>query len=152
MLHLLFNLGPHRYALPAGAVVRVIPRIEMRPLPLAPDYVAGLIHYRGQIVPVIDLCALVLGRHAECRLSTRIILTEAQNRPGAYLGLIAEAVTETVSIESGDFRETGIAVASAPYLGPMARTDEGLVQRIDLQTLLPETVRHSLFAPEVAHP
>ena len=58
----------------SARVVELVPRVELRPVPHAPAFLAGLLGYRGKVVPVIDLGVLL--ELAPCRgsLSTRIIL------------------------------------------------------------------------------
>jgi chemotaxis-related protein WspB len=41
--------------------------------------------------------------------------------------------------------------AGAPYLGPVITDARGLVQRVDVTRLLPETVRDVLFKQPVGH-
>ena len=74
MLLLTFTAGANRYAVDVARVVEVVPRVELRKIPHAPAFLAGLLGYRGKVVPVIDL-GLLLGV-APCQdcLSTRIIL------------------------------------------------------------------------------
>jgi chemotaxis-related protein WspB len=74
MLLLNFTAGPNRYAIDVTRVVELVPRVELRLIPHAPPALAGLLGYRGHVVPVIDL-GILLGASA-CRycLSTRIIL------------------------------------------------------------------------------
>ena len=74
MLFLLFELEVDRYALPARDVVEVLPLVALKRVPRAHAGVAGVMEYRGQAVPVIDLCALVVGRAAARRVSTRILV------------------------------------------------------------------------------
>ena len=74
MLLLLFETSDGRYALDSQHIVEIIPLLLPKKIPGAPGYVSGIINYRGQPVPVFDLCALAGG--APCRLyySSRIIL------------------------------------------------------------------------------
>lgn len=55
MLLLTFNLGDDLYAIPVSDVIEVIPLVQIKPLRLAPPWVAGLFNYRGSSVPVLDL-------------------------------------------------------------------------------------------------
>ena len=55
---LLFHIGRDRYGLPLASIVRVLPLLELKQLPLTPDYVAGLMDLHGVPVPVIDLSRL----------------------------------------------------------------------------------------------
>src|SRR2546421_10050690 len=82
MLFLLFQLGTDRYALEASRVVEVVPLLELKRLPQAPEGVAGIFNYRGQPVPAVDLCALTLGQPARKRLSTRIIIVNLSGAGG----------------------------------------------------------------------
>jgi chemotaxis-related protein WspB len=74
MLMLVFRLGADRYALDATEIVEVLPRVPLKSIPGAPDWVAGLFSYHGRTVPVIDLALLALGRPSTAHVSTRTIL------------------------------------------------------------------------------
>ena len=150
MLFVLFQLGSDRYVLPARDVVEVLPLISVRTLLGAPTGVAGLVDYRGNTVPVIDLAVLAFGRPAARRVSTRLLLVKyAHPRGGERLiGVIAERATETITKEPGDFLPTGVASHITRYLGPVARDPAGLIQRVDVHALLTDALRATLF-PEV---
>jgi chemotaxis-related protein WspB len=151
MLMLLFQLGDSRYAIPARDVVEVTPRVRLEPLASTPVYVAGLLNYRSEHVPVIDLCQLINSRACRNSLTTRIILVQvrAGDNSTGTLGLLAEAVTETVRIEQDAFADTGVTVDDAPFLGQAAHSSRGLVRKITVAELLPHHVRSQLFASAV---
>jgi chemotaxis-related protein WspB len=151
MLFLLLQLGADRYALDASQVTEILPLVGVKKIPQAPAGVAGLFDFRGTAVPVVDLSELILGRPAEQRLSTRIILVRYPGDDGGVrlLGLIAEKVTDTMRREPADFVDAGINNERAPYLGPVINDGRGLVQRIEVATLLPAPVREVLFKPVV---
>lgn len=50
-----FLVGGHCFAVASSLVAEVLHTSGLTPVPLAADAVAGLIHLRGQIVPVIDM-------------------------------------------------------------------------------------------------
>ncbi len=147
MLYLLFELGADRYALDARAVAEVLPLVTIKHIPQAPPAVAGIFNYRGAPVPVVDVSQLALGRPAERRLSTRILLVNHEDDDGQprLLGLIVERVTQTVRRDESDFVPAGVSSAAAPYLGPVATDPRGLVQRVNAAALLPQEVRAVLF-------
>ncbi|MBV8580714.1 MAG: chemotaxis protein CheW [Candidatus Eremiobacteraeota bacterium] len=151
MLYLLLALDADRYALNAGAIVEVVPLVALKAIPQAPHGVAGILNYRGTPVPVLDLCALALGRPARSRLTTRIVLVDYTDRRGAahVLGLIAERVEGTLRCEPDAFRAYGIDNAGTPYLGPVVEDAQGLIQRVEIAHLLPDAVQRMLF-PELA--
>jgi chemotaxis-related protein WspB len=147
MLLLVFQLGTGRYALDVAQVVEVLPWVSVRAIPQAPRGVAGVFHYHGGPVPLVDLSELALGQPSRARMSTRIILVNFAEPGGAThrLGLLAEQSTETIRRSEADFVDSGVAVDSAPYLGPVTSDARGIIQRVEVNRLLPATVRDVLF-------
>jgi chemotaxis-related protein WspB len=153
MLFLLFQLGDDRYALEASQVAEVLPLVTIKHIPQAPPGIAGAFNYRGAPVPVIDLSELTVGRPSRARLSTRLILVNYCDETGAarVLGLIAERATETTRREPTDFVASGVEAGTASYLGPVATDERGLLQRIEVNQLLPSSVRDVLFQHPTLH-
>ena len=139
MLFLLFNLGDDICAIDADSVVEVLPLVDIKTTRHAPRGVVGTFNYRGAFVPAIDLSELAIGRPAQARLGTRIILARyAAGGQMHLLGLIAENTTETMRCDPSEFVPPGIVTERAPYLGLIARTARGTVQRIELDKLVPD--------------
>lgn len=162
MLFLLFQLGEQRYALEARRVVEILPFLALSKIPQSPRGLAGIFMHRGQPLPALDLCELLLHRPARERLSTRIIVINYQppaNPAGAapeqgdrrmvgsrsgptaalnfiQVGLIAEGATEMMRREAGDFSPPGVTVAAAPYLGPVLMDERGVIQWLQADQLV----------------
>jgi chemotaxis-related protein WspB len=147
MLFLLFELGKDRYALDVRQIAEILPLVGVKQVPRAPAAMTGLLNYRGAPVPVVDLSRLTLGRLAEQRLSTRIVLVNYPDKTGRthLLGLIAERATQTARHAPSEFVPSGITSEGASYLGPVVTDARGLVQWIDVRTLLPPSFRDLLF-------
>lgn len=152
MLFLVFRLGQDRYALDATDVVEVVPLVHVKRLPHAPPGLAGLIDYRGEAVPVIDLSELALRQPAQRRMSTRIILLRHGDGSVPLLGLIAEKATTTLRREAAEFIATGVRNDGAPYLGPICADGGGILQWVDAQQLLSPELRHAIDAEQAAVP
>lgn len=150
MLMLLFHLGNSQYAIPVAEVVEVTPRVVLETIARTPGYVAGLFNYRGQHVPVIDLCQMLHNRACRDSFTTRTILVDFPLTAGGkrMLGLLAERVTETIEINPATFTTTGLAMPDAPYLGEATHTNADLIQKISVASLLPESVQAQLFPAE----
>jgi chemotaxis-related protein WspB len=138
MLFVLFHLGRERYALDTSHVVEVVPLLALKRFPQAPRGVAGVFIYRGRPVPALDLCELTLGRPAVEHLSTRILIVNHSPSPAPeqLIGLIAERVTETIRREPGEFVDAGVKLAGAPFLGPVLKDDQGMIQLLCADKLL----------------
>ena len=147
MLLLIFHINESRYAIDIGQVEEVIPMVPLREIPSTPDYVAGLLNYRGHLVPIIDLCQLMAGHATRQRLSSRIILVDYPVGNGEYqlLGVLAEKVTSTVGGELSNFKDLSFGVGDAPYLGPTMSEGEEVIQLLDIDRLLPEFIQSIFF-------
>jgi len=147
-LFLVFCIGNERYALQAIEVAEVLPHLPLKPIPRAPDWVAGVFAYRGAVVPVIDLSALTFGQPAQARTSTRLVLVHYrpdEATPAQLLGLILEQATDTLRCNPADFQPYGLDNRQAPYLGPVREDAQGLLQWVRVADLLDEQVRALLF-------
>ncbi len=148
MLTVRFQLGDQSFAIDAEQVEIVIPALPLRSVPGAPAYVAGRFEYRGQIVPVIDLCRLVLDRTLTLGLSSRYLLVRYPRKQGgrALLGLWAERVTETLEVPNERLNNGGVTPPDAKYLGRIFTTDDDeIVQCVEPKDLLPPAVQEMLF-------
>jgi chemotaxis-related protein WspB len=152
MKALIFHIGPDRYALRLGAVLRVLPLLELKLLPGAPFGVAGLIDLHGVPVPVIDLCLLAGAAPAPQHYDTRIVIVD-YHAPGGLahpLGLLAQRVRGVAEVAVAALRDSG--VAAAPFLGQVASDADGMLQLVELAQLLPAALRAALFQPRGAQP
>lgn len=148
MLFLLFEIDNNRYCLDVSQVIEVTPLVSLRKLPFAPPYVAGLMNYRGDIAPVIDLSILLGQSLSRPLFSTRIVLVHFKGADKAthLLGLMAEKATETISRREEDFKPTGIAIGDARFLGKVVSDERGMIQRLETEQMLTESVQRVLFA------
>lgn len=156
MLLLLIQLGGDLYGLDVMDVIEVIPRIEARPVPQAPEYVVGLISYRGTVVPLIDLKLLMMKEPCVPWLSTRIIVTEydtaeegagegdTSGKSKMTLAILGERVTETVLVERSELKSSGIELSEQSYLGQIAMREKRIVQILRLAHILPPELKEML--------
>ena len=143
---LLFHIGRDRYGLPLAGIARVLPLLELKQLPLTPDYVAGLMDLHGTPVPVIDLSRLAGLPAAAAQFDTRIVIVDYRAPGGETmhaLGLLASQVRGIADIDPQQLEDSG--VATAPFLGQVASDADGIVQLVELEQLLPPDVRALLF-------
>jgi chemotaxis-related protein WspB len=146
MLFLVFSLGNDRYAIDAVQVVEILPLVNWKSLPGAPPGLAGIIDYRGNPAPLLDLSELALGTPSRKWLSTRIIMINYRDTDAPQLlGLLAEGATGTMQRGEEDFLSPGLTPDGAHCLGPIANTTDGPVQRVVIRHLVPEHIRNLLL-------
>jgi chemotaxis-related protein WspB len=148
---IVFRCAELGFALDACALSEIVPGVNLRTLPMAPKWVAGLLNLRGVSIPVIDLCQLVTGHSAKRSLSTRIMVVHypSPEKPEHLLGLLAERVTEMQHVKDNAVVPTGIKLTQAPFLGGTASVRFGKesvpLQIVYVSELLPDDVKKCLF-------
>lgn len=147
MLVLTFQMSGERFGLPVDLVLEVLAWPSLRQIPTAPDYVAGLLNYHGDMVPVIDLCRLTGTQASKPLMSSRIMLVKYGSDGGTrrLLGLLAERVVGTCKIDPLGSTENGLKLDGAPYLGEVVVTNGEILQLVDIATLLTPEVENLLF-------
>ncbi|MES2178667.1 MAG: chemotaxis protein CheW [Gemmatimonadota bacterium] len=154
LLFLVIRLGEDRYAIESSVVEEVVPLVRLKVLPGAPAGIAGVMNYRDDAIPIVDLNLLALGKATPARLATRIVIVrwtpdalarESELGRSCLLGLLVPAATGTLRVDPSTFVNPGVATDGAAYLGPVLTTPEGVVQRVDVSTLLSAEIRDALF-------
>ena len=136
-----FHLADRRYALPLSAVDRILPMVDITPLPRAPAMVLGVIDLAGRVVPVLDLRRRFRLPPKETALTDQLVIARAKSREVA---LVVDSVAGV-----SELRDTGIVNATdlVPVEGCMdgvMRLEDGLVVVHDLATFLSAREREVL--------
>ncbi|GAP99251.1 chemotaxis protein CheW [Leptolyngbya sp. NIES-2104] len=144
MLLLLFHVDEDIYAIDSTHIVEVLPLVMLRKVYQVPDHVAGVFRYRNCIVPVVDLCELIRGERCRSRFSTRIIMIRYQTRTGenAYVGLLAERVTETLDRPNYAPSEQ----SHESYLGEVWTHEGEMIQQFRWEPLISDVRNTALIA------
>lgn len=147
MLFMQFKINDDRYIIEAKDIIEIVPFANLKRIPKAPPYVAGLLNYRGETVPIVDICYLMNERMCELKLSSRIALVNYKDDEGKLvcIGLLIEHLTETVRFEESDFSDSGVKLKDNPYLGKVVIDDKCIVQMVNIRKLIPEEARSILF-------
>ncbi|TAN76365.1 MAG: purine-binding chemotaxis protein CheW [Gallionella sp.] len=147
MLFMQFVIGDDRYLLEAKDIIEIVPYANLKRIPKAPPYVAGLLNYRGDTVPVIDICYLMGDKLCELKLSSRIALVNYKNDTGesTCIGLLIEHLTETVRFNEDDFSDSGVNLNDNSYLGKVIIDNDCIVQLVDIRKVIPEEAYGILF-------
>jgi purine-binding chemotaxis protein CheW len=94
-----FGLAQERYAIPTVAVREVYALKDLTPVPCTPAFVLGVINWRGQILPVIDIKKFFdLPEHGITDLHKVIIVQHEKME----LGILADLIVgvRTVSLDA----------------------------------------------------
>jgi len=128
-----FRLEGQRYALDLSQVERVVPMVAVSPLPKTPAVVAGVINYRGFVVPVLDLRPRFGFPHREFRLTDHLLLARTTRR---MLALPVDEVLGVNEVPVEDTFDPSTLQPGAGYVTGIAALADGLLFIHDLEALL----------------
>lgn len=132
-VHLLvvFQLDGRRFALRLAAVDRVLPIVEIVPLPQAPGIVRGVINLEGRIIPVVDIRARFSIPPRETTISDHILIAQTKRRSVA---LVVDAVAGVM--EASEIVAAERILENAAYIEGVTTLKGDLIVIHDLDTFL----------------
>jgi purine-binding chemotaxis protein CheW len=92
------RLGKTLFGVPITHILEIVGSARPQPVPLAPDFVGGLIHYRGDVLTTVSLRQL-LGLPAKEGLQNILVLESA----GGCFGLLVDSVGEVLIVSSAEY-------------------------------------------------
>jgi len=91
------RVGETTYGVPIARVLEILGKPATQPVPLAPSFVGGLVHYRGEVLMAISLRRL-LGMEAAGGAED-VLVFEAPEGP---FGLFVDAVGEVLNVSAAE--------------------------------------------------
>lgn len=76
-------------------VIEIITNYMIRPLPMVPDFVRGIINLRGQIIPILDIRLRMGKPYMEYNSSTCIIILDINS---TVVGVVVDSVSQVLDI------------------------------------------------------
>jgi len=138
-----FRVGDDLFATDVHSVERVLRYSVPRAIPNVPDWLEGVIDYRGRVVPVVDLRRRFELPRAEPGATTRILVLTVDDE---WVGAVVDAVFEVATVAPNEvspppslFR--GLA---GEYLRGVIRRPEGLIVLLDVARILSSNERLAL--------
>jgi purine-binding chemotaxis protein CheW len=130
---LVFTLDELACALNVANVVRVIRALEISKLPKAPEIIKGIIHFKGQIIPVVDIRKRFGHLRREIDARDRIIIADTGKRKVAFF---ADSVSEMQELESHKFDSSAESASFTQYKKGITEMENELILINDLEQFL----------------
>jgi purine-binding chemotaxis protein CheW len=90
-------LGTSMFGVPITHILEIVGAAKPQPVPLAPIFVGGLMHYRGDVLTTVSLRQLLDLPPKEGRQD--LLVLECS---GGIFGLLVDSVSEVLSVSSAD--------------------------------------------------
>jgi chemotaxis-related protein WspB len=126
-----WSAAGHRYAVDVEQIVEITPLVDARAIPQTDRWIRGLINYRGQLIPLLDMAALLGDAPCPPRMACRILVVRIQSEEPTLVGL---AVEQLIGVQRLDFdaatAHPGLSAAKADYLGPVVWSEQTAVELV----------------------
>ena len=123
--YLSFILRNELFAIEVKSVLEVLRNQLITPVPNCPDYILGILNFRGEIVTVVDSSKKLFHETKEERKNNIVIICEIDIQGHtAIIGTTADAVKNV-------FQSTSQQIISAPEFGSSIKLDmvSGVIKR-----------------------
>ena len=130
---LVFALSGLHCALRLADVERILPAVEISPVPKAPGIVLGLINVHGRILPVLNIRPLLRLPETETGLNDRLILTRTAGLP---LAILVDDVTGLAEFSEQDIIGPEALYPGIEYLEGVAKLKDGILYVYNLDGFL----------------
>lgn len=118
----LFQVGDETYALPIEKVRSIETVQPIRPVPLSPENVLGVINLRGVVITVMDLRTMLGAPAGEISPQNRLLIVDDK----AYL---VDSAQDVIDCDEGDLQPME---SENEYFKGVIRRDEQLIVLIHL--------------------
>lgn len=133
-----FYLGDTLCGLDIDLVQEINDELTITQVPLAPEYVLGIMNLRGQIITVIDQRLKIGLSPAKITRKHRVIIIKSQ---GEHLGLLVDRIAEVVTCYKRDIVKPPSNVNGLQgrlFKGVVQTREMGLLALLDIEAILDE--------------
>ncbi len=133
-----FQLGNEIYGIDIMDVKEIVKIQEIRPIPNAPSYVAGILNLRGNIIPIINLHVRFNLKKPELseedKLLSGIIIIDVDNM---QVGIIIDKVAKVMTVEVDSIQQPPqlISGIGAEYIQGVVNEDGKYLIILDIRRL-----------------
>ena len=129
----LFTLLDQTFAADVRQVKEVIRIGHVVPIPDCPDWVEGIIHLRGEVLPLISLSRKLHLPYKELGTHNRIIVS--RRAQGNY-GVVVDNVKGVLTVDSATVIAPDDIVSQAAAIAAVCRINGQLIPILDLDTVI----------------
>lgn len=132
--YLIFELEKEYFALNIENLIEAIEIEELTPVPETPEYIKGIMNFRGDILPVVDMnVKFNMQKDKDLSGSVILVLNFSLNDKPVRIGAIVDAVSDVVEIKFED-------ITAMPDIGTKYNTSyiKGVVKHGDEFVVLPD--------------
>lgn len=130
-----FLVDTEEYGVEALRVQEIIRYLAPVKVPNAPDSIQGVINFRGEVIPVLDLRKTLSLSPLQIDQYTVIVVIETE---GKMFGIVVDRILDLVNIPLSKINEGSVvnSQANRKYLKAMVKFEGRLILILDLEKII----------------
>lgn len=134
--YVVFRLDKEEFGIDIMNVKEIMPYEESTKIPNSPDFIEGVINYRGNVIPIINLSKRFKLEIKEASGDTRIIVINIEDKE---IGFVVDEASQTIRLTKDQIDPAPdiISEVDRRYIRGVGKIDEKrLLILLDLQRIL----------------
>jgi purine-binding chemotaxis protein CheW len=140
--YVIFKLNEDSFSIELTIAREIINVTSIKPVPSMPDFIAGVVHLRGFMLPLIDLKKIIgLPEGEYKKQKKKVIIVSCQKK---IFGILIDEIEDIVSIDDEKLIATPALITSMEknfFKGGFC-LNENIILIIDLELILKQHIKH----------
>jgi purine-binding chemotaxis protein CheW len=130
-----FRVDGRLYGINVKLVQEITKAMPLTPVPLAPDYIKGLINLRGQIATAVGLRELFKLNNNQSVVSENNVVCKLD---GLLLSLIVDEIGDVIEVSENDFEENPDTISQdvSQFMSGVYKLPNQLLSIVDINKLV----------------
>lgn len=147
--YVVFNLGAEEFGIDIMNVKEIIPYQESVNVPNTPDFIEGIINYRGNVIPIINLRKRFKLGDSKVTKDTRIIVINLGDKE---IGFVVDEASQTIRLDDEQIDPTPdiISEVDRRFITGVGKVGEDrLLILLDLHKILTDKEKDQIETMEI---
>ena len=133
--YVVFNLDKEEFGIDIMNVKEIIPYKESIQVPNTPNFIEGIINYRGNVIPIINLKRRFKLGIEEMTKDTRIVVITLEDKE---IGFVVDEASQTLRLDESQIDPAPdiISGVDRKYITGVGKVDNRLLILMDLEKVL----------------
>lgn len=119
-----FKIGKKNFALPLYLIERVIQSTAITDIPNAPNVIRGLLNYKGNIIPLLDISEKFKIKFKNISISNHFIIIQTDTKK---IALFVHDIDNVIKINESDYMIDKSLFNNIEFVESAIRTDKGMI-------------------------
>ncbi len=133
--YITFRVSNELYGIDVSYVDTIIQMTTITRVPAAPDYFAGIIHLRGEVIPVMSLNRRF--NHVVDNIGPKSSIIILDMGDGKFMGIIVDEVKEVLTFDERDLEQSSPFInKEMSFVSGIAKKEDDLIAILETATLI----------------